>query len=176
MPFLPTPKEAPAAESRCANTRSCEGNENQSNAEEGTDSTVTVPNTARLDDFFVSTIESRAVVDMSVDTENGIDLELDYNWETDEAGEVVEAYYRIVFTAHAGNSSSMLQISPHKVPQLVATLNELHDEWRRDIKRSGLAGITVTDIVQDAEARGVKASDVLAELLEQAGIGAGKAA
>ncbi|NKS64418.1 hypothetical protein GS493_20430 [Rhodococcus hoagii] len=104
-----------------------------------------VANTARLDDFFVSTVESRAVVDMTVDTENGLDLELDYNWETDAAGEVVEAYYRIVFTAHAGNSSSMLQISPHKIPQLVATLNELHDAWRRDIKRSGLSGVTVTD-------------------------------
>ncbi|NKZ93780.1 hypothetical protein GS966_29210 [Rhodococcus hoagii] len=42
---------------------------------------------------------------MTVDTENGLDLELDYNWETDAAGEVVEAYYRIVFTAHAGNST-----------------------------------------------------------------------
>ncbi|WP_337110633.1 hypothetical protein [Prescottella equi] len=137
---------------------------------------MTVPKTARLDDFFVSTIKSRAVVDMSVDTENGLDLELDYNWETDETGEVVEAYYRIVFTAHAGNSSSMLQISPHKIPQLVAVLNELHDEWRRDIQRSGLAGITVTDIVLDAHARGMKVSDVLAELLEQVGIDAKKAA
>ncbi|MBM4535791.1 hypothetical protein GS433_15475 [Rhodococcus hoagii] len=136
---------------------------------------MTVPNTARLDDFFVSTIESRTVVDMSVDTENGLDLELDHNWETDEAGEVVEAYHRIVFTPHAGSSSSMLQISPHKIPELVAALSELQDAWQRDVQLATLRGVTVTDVIAAAQARGMRASDVLAELLEQAGIDAGKA-
>ncbi|MBM4726061.1 hypothetical protein GS446_05390 [Rhodococcus hoagii] len=157
-----------------AGATATEGSENRTNTQEGTDSTVTVPNAARLDDFFVSTIESRAVVDMSVDTENGLDLELDYNWETDEAGELVEAYYRVVFTAHAGNSSSMLQISPHKIPQLVATLNELHDAWKRDIQRTALSGITVESIFLDAQARGLAITEVLAEVLEQLGIAAGK--
>ncbi|WFR72936.1 hypothetical protein P9209_03435 [Prescottella defluvii] len=113
---------------------------------------------------------------MSVDTENGLDAALEYNVETDEVGEVEDSYYRVVFTAHAGNTTSMLQISPHKIPQLVDALNELHDEWIRDTKRSGLRGITVETIFLDAQARGMKATDVLAEVLEQLGIDDVKAA
>ncbi|MBM4668524.1 hypothetical protein GS448_15860 [Rhodococcus hoagii] len=153
-----------------------EGKENQPDTQERPDSTVTVPNPVRLDDFVVTAIESRAVVDMSVDTENGLDVALEHNVEADEAGEVVEAYYRVVLTPHAGRNTSMLQISPHKIPELVAMLNELHDAWQQDVQLATLRGVTVTDVIAAAQARGMKASDVLAELLEQAGIDVGKAA
>lgn len=165
MPFLPTTKNAPAP----AATGN-EGNENRTNTHEGASSTVTVPNTARRNDFVVSTIESRTVVDMSVDTENGLGIDLEYNVETDEFGEVEDSYYRVVVTPHAGNSTAMVQISPHKIPQLVDVLNELHDEWKRDVKRSGLSGISVESIFLDAQARGMKATDVLAEVIEQLGL------
>lgn len=41
---------------------------------------------------------------------------------------------------------------------------------------AALRGVTATGIIADAQARGVKASDVLAELLEQAGIEVDKVA
>ncbi|WP_433608721.1 hypothetical protein [Prescottella agglutinans] len=165
MPFLPITKNAPGA----AGTAT-EGTENRTNTQEGTDSPVTLSNAARPNDFIVSEIASCEVVDMSVDTENGLDAALEYNVETDELGEVENSYYRVVFTAHAGNTTSMLQISPHKIPQFVHALNELHEEWIRDTKRSGLRGITVETVFLDAQARGMKVTDVLAEVLEQLGI------
>lgn len=136
MPFLPTTKKAPGAAATAS-----EGNEIHTNSNAGESSTLnTVPNAAQPNDFIVSEIASLEVVDMSVDAENGLDAALEYNVETDEVGEVEDSYYRVVFTAHAGNTTSMLQISPHKIPQLVDALNELHDEWIRDTKRSGSAG------------------------------------
>lgn len=131
---------------------------------------MSLPNTPPLDGIFNSTIATRQVVDMTIDTEQGLDVELDYNRETDETGATVATYYRIVFTPHAGRNSSIVQVSPSKIPALVAALNELHSAWQQDVKISGLSGITVNGLFLDALARGMRASELLEEVLAQAGL------
>ncbi len=133
---------------------------------------MSISNTARIDHVYVSTVASRVVVDMSVDTEHGLDVELDYNRETDASGEVATAYYRVVITPHAGSGrhTSMTQLSPHKIPQLIDVLTEVYNEWKCDVQRTALSGITAESIVLDAQARGLNAADVLAEVLEQLGL------
>lgn len=131
--------------------------------------------TFKPDDFLITPIAHRSIPDELIEGEHGLDIRLERNVQTDHEGEIEAAYDSIMLTRHGGSGpNAMLLLSPQKIPAFKAALTELYDEWRREVQRSKRAGITVEDVFREAQARGVPASDMLAEVLEQTSLDDGK--